>query len=96
MLQNSGSYATYRSGWPWRILTLAIPVQEARRMVAQGEAGEIRRIDVAYRQGWLSKPMSEGQRQASWRCGLAQSGPGGFGDIGTHAAHLAALFPVST
>ena len=55
---------------------------------------DIRRIDVSYRQGWLSEPVERAGpdqvRQATWRCDPLQAGPGGcLGDIATHAAHLA-------
>ena len=69
-------------------------VQQARQLVAAGELGSIRRVDITYHQGWLSDPIErpgpEQVRQAVWRCDPEQSGPGGcLGDIGTHAAHLA-------
>ncbi len=66
-------------------------VKEARRMVADGVFGKIRKIYVEYPQGWLSTLLEKtGNMQASWRTDPKQSGMGGaIGDIGTHAANLA-------
>jgi predicted dehydrogenase len=66
-------------------------VKEARRMVADGMFGKIRKIYVEYPQGWLSTLLEKtGNMQASWRTDPKQSGMGGaIGDIGTHAANLA-------
>ena len=66
-------------------------VKEARKMVADGAFGKIRKIYVEYPQGWLSTLLEKtGNMQASWRTNPKQSGMGGaIGDIGTHAANLA-------
>lgn len=66
-------------------------VKEARRMVADGKLGKIRKVFVEYPQGWLSTLLEgTGNLQASWRTDPKQSGMGGaIGDIGTHAANLA-------
>jgi predicted dehydrogenase len=66
-------------------------VKEARRMVADGKFGKIRKVYVEYPQGWLSTLLEgTGNMQASWRTDPKQSGMGGaIGDIGTHAANLA-------
>ena len=66
-------------------------VRQAREMVAAGELGEIRVVQVEYPQDWLSTDLeSTGQKQAAWRVDPAQAGAGGsLGDIGTHAEHLA-------
>jgi predicted dehydrogenase len=66
-------------------------VKEARRMVADGKFGKIRKVYVEYPQGWLSTMLEgKGNMQASWRTDPKQSGMGGaIGDIGTHAANLA-------
>ncbi|HZB13967.1 MAG TPA: Gfo/Idh/MocA family oxidoreductase [Chryseolinea sp.] len=66
-------------------------VKEARKMVADGAFGKIRKIYVEYPQGWLSTLLEKtGNMQASWRTDPKQSGMGGaIGDIGTHAANLA-------
>jgi predicted dehydrogenase len=60
-------------------------------MIAAGELGEIRLVQVEYAQDWLAEPIEQsGQKQAAWRTDPAQSGAGGStGDIGTHAFNLA-------
>jgi predicted dehydrogenase len=66
-------------------------VEDARRRVLRGDFGKIRRIEVEYLQGWLSRPIdADGNKQAAWRTDPAQAGLGGcLGDIGSHAFHLA-------
>lgn len=66
-------------------------VRQAREMVAAGELGPIRLVQVEYVQDWLSTPLEKtGQKQAEWRTDPVRSGPGGsLGDIGTHAYNLA-------
>lgn len=66
-------------------------VRQARQMIADGELGKIRIVQVEYAQDWLATPLEQtGQKQAAWRTDPAQSGPGGsLGDIGTHAYNLA-------
>lgn len=66
-------------------------IVEARRRVASGELGQIRKVLVEYTQGWLAEPVEhQGNAQASWRTDPAQAGPSGcFGDIGVHAFNLA-------
>ena len=66
-------------------------VKEARKLVADGRLGAIRKIYVEYPQGWLSQlSEKDGNKQAAWRTDPARSGKAGcMGDIGTHAAHLA-------
>ncbi len=68
-------------------------VRQARQMVADGELGPIRVVQVEYAQDWLSTPLEKtGQKQAVWRTDPALSGPGGsLGDIGTHAFNLASF-----
>jgi predicted dehydrogenase len=66
-------------------------IRQAREMVAAGELGPIRVVQVEYPQDWLSTSLeATGQKQAAWRTDPAQSGAGGaIGDIGTHAFNLA-------
>lgn len=66
-------------------------IRQAKAMVAAGELGEIRLVNVEYVQDWLSEPLeASGQKQADWRTDPARSGAGGStGDIGTHAFNLA-------
>ncbi|WP_322094326.1 Gfo/Idh/MocA family protein [Paraburkholderia bannensis] len=66
-------------------------VRHARALVAAGEIGEIRSVQVRYAQDWLSTPVEmSGNKQAAWRSDPQQAGDGGaIADIGTHAYHLA-------
>lgn len=65
-------------------------VKLARKLVAGGEFGGVRRVMVKYVQDWLSRPEDLiDNKQAAWRVDPKQSGDAGaFGDIGTHAANL--------
>lgn len=65
-------------------------VRHARAMVAAGEIGTVRVVQVEYAQDWLATPIEEsGQKQASWRVDPAQAGPAGsLGDLGTHAHNI--------
>ena len=66
-------------------------VRQARELVASGELGPLRVIQVEYAQDWLATPLEKtGQKQALWRTDPVQSGAAGsLGDIGTHAFNLA-------
>jgi len=66
-------------------------VKHAKKMVADGAFGLIRKVFVEYPQGWLSSKLEDsGNPQASWRTDPKRSGKAGcMGDIGTHAHHLA-------
>ncbi len=66
-------------------------VRQAREMVAAGELGTIRVVQVEYVQDWLTTKLEDtGQKQAAWRVDPARAGVGGaLGDIGTHAYNLA-------
>jgi predicted dehydrogenase len=66
-------------------------VRQAREMVAAGELGRLRLVNVEYIQDWLTEPIeTTGQKQAEWRTDPARTGAGGStGDIGTHAFNLA-------
>ena len=65
-------------------------MRQARDLVAAGELGDIRLVNVEYVQDWLAEPLEiTGQKQADWRTDPARSGAGGStGDIGTHAFNL--------
>jgi predicted dehydrogenase len=66
-------------------------VKDAKKRVANGDFGKIRKVVVEYMQGWLSSreelnPISN----AGWRTDPKRSGKAGcIGDIGTHALNLA-------
>jgi predicted dehydrogenase len=66
-------------------------VKHAKKLVADGAFGNIRKVYVEYPQGWLSSKVEDaGNAQASWRTDPKRSGKAGcMGDIGTHAHHLA-------
>jgi predicted dehydrogenase len=61
-------------------------VRQARAMVAAGQLGEIRLIQVEYVQGGRAK---SGPGRTAWKTDPARGGPSlVMGDIGTHAHHL--------
>ena len=66
-------------------------VRQAKEMVANGELGNIRVVQLEYAQDWLATNIErDGQKEAAWRTDPKQAGKGGaIGDIGTHAFHLA-------
>ncbi len=66
-------------------------VRQAREMVAAGDLGPLRVVQVEYPQDWLTTRLEEtGQKQAAWRTDPERSGAAGcVGDIGTHAFNLA-------
>ncbi|AYD02313.1 Gfo/Idh/MocA family oxidoreductase [Neorhizobium sp. NCHU2750] len=68
-------------------------VRQAREMIANGDLGTIRVVQVEYAQDWLTEAAEQtGAKQAVWRTDPAQSGAGGStGDIGTHAYNLASF-----
>ncbi|WP_299894441.1 Gfo/Idh/MocA family oxidoreductase [uncultured Ruegeria sp.] len=62
-------------------------VRQAREMVANGDIGKIRVVQVEYPQDWLTEPQDF--KQAEWRTDPERSGAGGStGDIGTHAYNI--------
>ncbi len=65
-------------------------VRQMRALVAAGEIGGVRRVDVRYVQGWLSREAdATASPQATWRTEPESSGEtGALGDIGSHAFHL--------
>ncbi|MDQ0346670.1 Gfo/Idh/MocA family protein [Ancylobacter vacuolatus] len=66
-------------------------IRQARAMVAAGDIGRIRLVQVEYVQDWLTEAAEKsGSKQAEWRTDPERSGAGGAtGDIGTHAYNLA-------
>lgn len=67
-------------------------IRQARAMVAAGDLGAVRVVQVEYPQDWLTEPAEQSgdNKQAEWRTDPARSGAGGcIGDIGTHAHNLA-------
>ena len=68
-------------------------VRQARAMVARGDLGRLRLVQVEYLQDWLTEAAeATGSKQAEWRTDPRRAGLGGaLGDIGTHAWNLAAF-----
>ena len=67
-------------------------VRQAREMVANGEIGRLRVVQVEYPQDWLTEAVETTgtNKQSEWRTDPERSGAGGStGDIGTHAFNLA-------
>jgi predicted dehydrogenase len=67
-------------------------VRHARSMVAAGEIGEVRLVQVEYPQDWLAEAanQSEDFQRNNWHNDPLRAGPNGcLGDIGSHAYHLA-------
>ncbi|RZJ65385.1 MAG: Gfo/Idh/MocA family oxidoreductase [Flavobacterium sp.] len=65
-------------------------VRQAKAMVANGDIGNIRKVQVHYLQGWMATAVENSDnKQAEWRTDPSKSGKGGaLGDIGTHAENL--------
>ncbi|WP_418025528.1 Gfo/Idh/MocA family protein (plasmid) [Paracoccus sp. TD-10] len=68
-------------------------VHEARVLVARGELGAVRTVQVEYPLEWMATAIEQsGNAQAAWRTDPKKNGRGGsIGDIGTHAYHLASF-----
>src|SRR2546425_3676019 len=68
-------------------------VRQAREMVAAGELGPIRVVQVEYVQDWLTTKLEDtGHKQAGWRGDPQRAGAGGrLRGIGTHAHQLSDL-----
>ena len=66
-------------------------VKEAKKLIASGILGNIRKVYAEYPQGWLSTFLEkENNAQAAWRTDPTKSGAAGaMGDIGTHVFNLA-------
>ncbi|MFN3525167.1 MAG: Gfo/Idh/MocA family protein [Paracoccus sp. (in: a-proteobacteria)] len=67
-------------------------IRQARQMVAAGDLGAIRVVQVEYPQDWLTEAAEAAgdNKQAEWRTDPERSGVGGsVGDIGSHAHNLA-------
>ncbi len=65
-------------------------VKEAKKRIAKGLIGKVKKIVVEYPQGWLATKNDELSKQAAWRLDPEQSGISCcMADIGVHAANLA-------
>ncbi len=65
-------------------------VKHIKKMIANGELGDIRFINAEYPQEWLSTPIEKtGQKQSVWRTDPVQSGASNcVGDIGSHIENM--------
>lgn len=65
-------------------------VKQAKKMIADGAIGDIRKVVVEYPQGWLTKTIEkEGAKQAVWRTDPSQAGISScMGDLGTHVENM--------
>ncbi|MFD2263807.1 Gfo/Idh/MocA family protein [Lacibacterium aquatile] len=67
-------------------------VRQAREMVAAGDLGQIRLVQVEYPQDWMVTAVEKtGHRGAEWRTDPKKSGAGALGDIGSHAFNIASF-----
>jgi len=66
-------------------------VKQAKKMIADGVIGDIRKVVVEYPQGWLTRTIEkEGAKQAVWRTDPKQAGISScMGDLGTHVENMA-------
>lgn len=79
-LSNSIFAVTYTyTGYPM--------IRQMRKMIEEGELGEIQKVDVQYFQGWINPIIHDAdKRAATWRLQPEKSGISCcIGDIGTHA-----------
>lgn len=64
-------------------------MEQAREMVAQGELGEIRIVQMQFAHGFHHTAVEAGDPSARWRMDPASAGPSYvLGDIATHALYL--------
>ena len=66
-------------------------IRQMKTMIANGEIGEIQKVDVQYYQGWINPLIHDkDKRSATWRLDPEKSGISCcIGDIGTHAFNMA-------
>ena len=65
-------------------------VKQAKKLIADGVLGDIRKVVIEYPQGWLSKTIEkDGAKQAVWRTDPKQAGASScMGDLGTHIENM--------
>ena len=65
-------------------------VKQAKKLIADGVLGNIRKVVIEYPQGWLTKTIEkEGAKQAVWRTDPKQAGISScIGDLGTHIENM--------
>ncbi|WP_026915986.1 Gfo/Idh/MocA family protein [Christiangramia portivictoriae] len=66
-------------------------IRQMKTMIANGEIGEIQKVDVQYYQGWINPLIHDkDKRSSTWRLDPEKSGISCcIGDIGTHAFNMA-------
>ena len=65
-------------------------IHQARNMIANGELGEIRIVNMQFAHGFHSKDVEKNDPGTKWRVTPAMAGPTYvLGDVGTHALYLA-------
>ena len=65
-------------------------IEQARAMVANGDLGEIRVVNLQFAHGFHSAPVEQGDESARWRVDPRVSGPSYvLGDLGTHPLYIA-------
>ncbi len=65
-------------------------VKHVKKMIEEGELGDIRFVNAEYPQDWLATLLEEtGQKQAAWRSDPEKSGASNcVGDIGSHIENM--------
>jgi predicted dehydrogenase len=65
-------------------------VRQMKKMIAQGDLGEVQKVDAQYYQGWINPIIHDKKlRAATWRLDPAKSGISCcIGDIGVHAYQM--------
>ena len=65
-------------------------IEQARAMVAGGDLGEIRIVNMQFAHGFHSSAVEQGNAAVSWRVDPRVSGPSYvLGDLGTHPLYIA-------
>jgi predicted dehydrogenase len=77
-------------------------LEEARKLIAKGEIGEVRHVEASYRQSWLvGRHWGDWRSDPKWLWRLSEKhgSKGVLGDVGIHildfATHAIGMMPVS-
>ncbi len=65
-------------------------VRHMKQLIAEGELGEIQKIDIQYYQGWINSVIHDKEKRSKvWRLDPEKAGISScIGDIGTHAFNM--------
>lgn len=65
-------------------------VRQIKQMIADGEIGEVQKVDIQYYQGWINPVIHDAElRKSVWRLDPSKGGISCcIGDIGTHAFNM--------